>query len=369
MFRQTIFIISAIFSVAIITPLPAIAAPANVLLIVDASGSMSTKIGNGQTRLIAAKSAVSDLVKQMPADSHLGLMLYGHRRAKDCSDIELVTPVGANNSNNIITRVNAVDAKGETPIADSLRQAAKAFSALKGQDNHVVLVTDGIEECKGDPCAAATEVKNSGLDVKIDIVGFTLTGAQGKTIECVTKTTGGTYYPAQDAKALGAALQQVKQEIAAATPPAPAKAAEHDYGTPIRGGDAFDGAVALKPATLYHLNYVQPVGRQDFFKIDAKGGQRIQVTLTGGVTSTIGGEISNSKRQNVAPSVGAGSVLPPHLRSISPTGRTVPIICSSSTPSIRPPSEPTQPFRSTWSTNTTPTPRAMPAPTKTQRSN
>lgn len=188
-------------------------ADSNVLFIFDASGSMKVKLENGQTRMSVAKQAMADSLRSMPADVQLGLLLYGHRRAKDCKDIELVSPIGADDAATIASTVESLTAKGETPIAASLKQAARSFAALKGQNNRVILVTDGIEECQGDPCAAAQDLKDSGLDLKVDIVGFTLNAQQRKTIECVSKTTGGQYYDAQDVKSLTSALTSVKEEV------------------------------------------------------------------------------------------------------------------------------------------------------------
>jgi Mg-chelatase subunit ChlD len=201
-------------------------AAANVLFIFDASGSMNSKVETGETRLQVAKSAVAYTLKELPSGTKLGLMLYGHRRSKDCSDIELVSPIGANDASTIASRVGSLRALGETPIADALQQALHSFAALKGQVNRIVLVTDGIEECNGDPCAAAQAVRDSGLELKVDIVGFTLNEEQRKAISCVADITGGQYYEAKDVSGLKAALAAVKQQVAANAeepkpPPAP----------------------------------------------------------------------------------------------------------------------------------------------------
>jgi Ca-activated chloride channel family protein len=99
--------------------------------------------------------------------------------------------------------------KGETPIAAALEQAIRSFAALKGQSNRVVLVTDGIEECGGDVCAAAQTVADAGLDLRVDVVGFTLTEKQ--TIRCIPEKTGGQYYEANNATGLTAAFNEVTQ--------------------------------------------------------------------------------------------------------------------------------------------------------------
>jgi hypothetical protein len=187
----------------------------NVLLIVDASGSMKKTVG-GESRMDAAKRVLGETLREMPKEARLGLMVYGHRRAKDCKDIELLSPIGADDAGKIATQIAALQPKGETPIAAALEQAARSFAALKGQSNSVVLVTDGIEECNGDPCAAAKAIKGAGLDLKVNIVGFTLNDKERAAIACVAKETGGVYYDAKDAKALTAALGQVRQQIAQA---------------------------------------------------------------------------------------------------------------------------------------------------------
>jgi Mg-chelatase subunit ChlD len=189
-------------------------AQSNVLFIVDASGSMKKKLESGESRMETAKKAMGEALAAMPPEARLGLLLYGHRKAKDCTDIELASPLGADDAQAISGRIQGLKAKGETPIAESLRQAARSFAALKGQDNRIVLVTDGIEECGGDPCAAAQELRDAGFDLKVDIVGFTLTEKQRALVQCVPEITGGQYYDAQNLSGLTAVLTQVAQAAA-----------------------------------------------------------------------------------------------------------------------------------------------------------
>ncbi len=183
-------------------------AESNVLFIFDASGSMKKAMPSGESRMDAAKKAMNGALATMPADVRLGLLLYGHRRAKDCTDIELVSPIGADDGKAIGARISALTAKGETPIAESLKQGMRSYAALRGQDNRMILVTDGIEECGGNVCAAAQEVRDAGFDLKVDVVGFTLTREQRALIQCVPDVTGGQYYDAQNMAGLSTALQK-----------------------------------------------------------------------------------------------------------------------------------------------------------------
>jgi Ca-activated chloride channel family protein len=193
-------------------------AQTNVMFIFDASGSMKAKAG-GETRIAAAKRAMSAALTEMPGGVRLGLLMYGHRRAKDCTDIELVSPIGSDEAGALDAVVQKVAPKGETPIAAALQKAAKSFAAFKGQQNTIVLITDGIEECRGDPCAAARALEDAGLDLKVHIVGYMLTAKQRAAIQCVTETTGGRYFEAANPKGLTAALKEVRKVVEAPTSP------------------------------------------------------------------------------------------------------------------------------------------------------
>jgi hypothetical protein len=187
-------------------------AESNVLFIFDASGSMKKPVDSGESRMDAAKRAMADTLAAMPPQVRLGLLLYGHRRARDCADLELVSPIGADDAKAIGARIAALTARGETPIAEALKQGMRSYAALKGQDNRMILVTDGIEECGGDVCAAAESVRDAGFDLKVDIIGFTLTDKQRALIQCVPDLTGGNYYDAQNLDGLKTALAAVAQK-------------------------------------------------------------------------------------------------------------------------------------------------------------
>jgi len=231
---------------------PAVA-QTNVLFVFDASGSMKRDAGAGENRMVVAKRAIGDTLRSMPASARLGLMVYGHRRSKDCADIELVSPIASEDAEALARYVGALDARGETPIAEALLRAGKSFAAFQGQSNRIVLVTDGIEECRGDPCAAARTLAGLGVDLKVDVVGFTLSDAQRKLIQCVPDITGGRYYDARDSGALRNALAQVRETVA--KPPAPPE--RFNLLSPKNGGavlvapnDAWQAAADEKEAVV-----------------------------------------------------------------------------------------------------------------------
>jgi|GEM_PF-2917446 len=97
---------------------------------------------------------MAELVESWPDGTNLGLIAYGHRQAGDCADIETLLEPQPVDKQHFIDTVNEINPKGKTPIAASLEQAAEV---LKYRDHNatVVLISDGLESCHGDPCAVA----------------------------------------------------------------------------------------------------------------------------------------------------------------------------------------------------------------------
>ena len=189
-------------------------AQTNVMFIFDASGSMKRAAGS-ESRIVAAKRAFSETLAAIPGGVRTGLIAYGHRKAKDCSDIEVVSPIGADQPSAQARMVQGFEAIGETPIAAAIERAGQTMSAFRGQSNSIVLITDGIEECRGDPCAAAAALGKLGIDVKVHVVGFALGAGESSKLQCVVEQTGGKYFDASDVTALRRTLAEVREIVVA----------------------------------------------------------------------------------------------------------------------------------------------------------
>jgi Ca-activated chloride channel family protein len=195
-------------------------AQSNVLIVLDASGSMAGKIGD-QVKMDLAERVVSDMVENMPADMNVGLVVYGARspRAKnDCKDIELLQPVRPPDVAAFQESLRGLNPRGMTPIGASLERAAEALRGVPGHST-IVLVSDGTETCKSDPCQVARQVhEQTGIDVKVHVVGLDVGGTERSTLECVAQSGGGKYYAVENEQELRSALE----EAAEVPPPAPA---------------------------------------------------------------------------------------------------------------------------------------------------
>lgn len=193
-----------------------------VIIILDASGSMWAQI-DGKPKLEIARESLRTVLQSVPADDEIGFMAYGHREKGSCDDIELIVPPQAGSASAISAAADSLKFLGKTPLTAAVKQAAEALKYTEDKAT-VVLITDGLETCGGDPCALGKELEASGIDFTADVVGFGLTADEGKQIACLADNTGGKYIQASDEKALQEALVETVAAPAPAPEPAPAPA-------------------------------------------------------------------------------------------------------------------------------------------------
>lgn len=182
------------------------------MVVLDASGSMNETDAPGP-RIDAAKKAVTSLVTALPADTKVGLTVYGATtgsgasdKAKGCQDIRTLVPVGPLDPASMSAAVNSVKASGYTPIGNALRAAAKALP--QEGPRSIVLVSDGEDTCAPPaPCDVAKELKKQGVDLTVHTVGFKVDAKARAQLSCVATATGGTYSDATDADQLTSALK------------------------------------------------------------------------------------------------------------------------------------------------------------------
>jgi Mg-chelatase subunit ChlD len=185
-------------------------------IILDASGSMRAKIGK-RTKMAIAKQALLDLAGDLKGreDLALAIRVYGHqsrRDKKDCKDSKLEIPFGAVDQERIIALLKGIKPQGYTPLAYSLRQAARDFKHPK-PERSIILITDGLETCKGDPCAVARKLASAGLKVTLHVVGFDLKRGEMQKLSCLTKPSGGLLLEAKNAGELGRALKKAIKRV------------------------------------------------------------------------------------------------------------------------------------------------------------
>jgi len=182
-----------------------------IMFIVDSSGSMQGKI-EGRMKLDVAREVLLAVVPELPADVRLGLAAYGHRRKNDCQDVEILIPPGSNEKQELIARVNALAPMGMTPIALALSTVAENLKSRKAETT-IVLLTDGLESCGGDPRGVVEKMKQEGLLFILYVVGYDVKDSENKELLSLAAEGGGRYFSAHDAASLLAALEMVRKDI------------------------------------------------------------------------------------------------------------------------------------------------------------
>ena len=204
------FLTLVCFSLLPPTPLAAQDRP-NTILVLDGSGSMWGQI-DGINKIVIARDVVGELLQSFPEDQNLGLAAYGHRTRGDCADIETLVAPGPDTLPAIRDAVQGISPKGKTPMTDAIIAAAKALRYTEEKAS-VILVSDGIETCHPDPCAAARVLEEAGIDFTAHVVGFDVTDpAALAQMRCLAEETGGTFTSASNAGELTTALATVVAE-------------------------------------------------------------------------------------------------------------------------------------------------------------
>jgi Mg-chelatase subunit ChlD len=199
----------------------------DLLLIFDSSGSMLEKTKDGVSKLQAAKEVINDLIKDFPAGRRLGLIVYGADARRACESVDVVRPLSEFDDAaraKLREYISKLDAKGHTPIARALEVTAGEMAQVKGL-SRVVLITDGMETCHGDPVNAASELV-AKTNTELDVIGFGLKPEESQAVEKIAKAGRGKYYDAQTAQKLQQDLRHVAKLTPVPPPPPPRERTE-----------------------------------------------------------------------------------------------------------------------------------------------
>ncbi len=191
-------------------------------IVMDYSGSMLNWID-------AAKIYMSAIIAQLPESVQTGFRVFGNNGGNNpytpimgkvknivkkdngkykvksatssylgstsgsCSATTQVASVASNNADAIRNGMYSAQIGGSTPLTLALEQAVEIdFASIpQNKPKKIILITDGGENCGGDPCAFAKELMKKRSDIVIDVV---LVSSSSSGLYCVANTTGGKIY-------------------------------------------------------------------------------------------------------------------------------------------------------------------------------
>ena len=267
-----------------------------ILFLFDASQSMYARWETNTKYEIASK-LLCDLVDSLQQFDHLQLALrvYGHTKKyppQDCDDTRLEVPFGTQNGFRIIKRLKEISPSGTTPIARSLDECQKDFPKEQGR-NIIILITDGIEECNGDPCAVSLQLQKKGIALKPFVIGLGVNKDFLKQFECV-----GNYFDAANETSfkniLGVVITQALNNTTAQVNLLDISGKPTETNVNMTFYDRFTGAIRYN-----FVHTLNGMGFPDTLQIDPLGNYRLvvhtipsvlkdSITLTPGKHTIIG---------------------------------------------------------------------------------
>jgi Ca-activated chloride channel homolog len=184
-----------------------------IMFVLDASGSMWGKVG-AEEKIVAAKRVLKGEIAKLPDTAEAGLIAYGHRSKTDCNDIETLSAIKPVDKAGLSKQVDGLDPKGKTPTTNALRKAIEEVRARKTTDTvKIVLVSDGLETCDGNPCKLIREARAAGVNITLHVIGFDVGQVSVAQLECTAQAGGGLYFDAQNAEGLAAALAAATGDV------------------------------------------------------------------------------------------------------------------------------------------------------------
>ncbi len=244
-----------------------VAKKTRLLFLLDASGSMFAKWENSE-RWTVAKAMLSKMADSLDTyqDLEVALRVYGHlspAQDRNCKDTRLEVPFGSKNAAAIKQKLAQITPKGNTPITYSLEQAGNDFPVDANARNIIIIITDGLESCNGDPCATSQALQKKNVFLRPFIIGLGDDPGYQQQFGCM-----GNYYNAADIKTFQKVMENVinlalkKTTVSVELTDGQGKAVETNVNMTFLNS-------ATKQVEYNLVHYMTAAGKQEKLEIDA----------------------------------------------------------------------------------------------------
>lgn len=253
--------------------------PSRLEVILDVSNSMWGQIA-GTTKIELARKALIDALQELPRTVHVGLRAYGHRvdvveKESACMDTERLVVPGPGNGPIIARIVKTLKPKGQTPIARILGETARDVRS-EGGATVILLISDGIESCGGNPAAVASELSSSNVKIALHTVGVGVSAQEAAALKALAEAGAGRYFNAPSGEQL---LESVGSVVRSSTK----LILEQDNVTSfpltvlrVSGGNTVKDSEVLQFGTYSFTNHL--FREQRYFAVAGNPGETMQLS-------------------------------------------------------------------------------------------
>lgn len=167
-----------------------------LVVILDSSASMG-RLEAGVSHLNAVKDALISVAREGLLGPGVDVVAFGSRfdqsdKERSCADVLSLRSAGNDNALGLSRALQALEPKGYTSIARSFDFAATGFSL--GSVTRIILITDGVERCGGDPVHAIRSLRRMNHNVSLDIIGLILDLEEKEALKALAEFGGGRLF-------------------------------------------------------------------------------------------------------------------------------------------------------------------------------
>lgn len=139
-----------------------------IMILLDASGSMSEKDQSGNQKIDSAKKTINTMLRQFQKNNtSVGLMAFN----TGCEPATLLVDPLNKDFSKIKKTVDEIRADGSTPLASSIHAAGEVLKDYNAT-TRLIVISDGGESCGGDPVFEAQQLRQSEDPVFIDVIAY-----------------------------------------------------------------------------------------------------------------------------------------------------------------------------------------------------
>jgi uncharacterized protein YegL len=180
----------------------------NVVIVLDSSGSMRKRMG-GVSKMDAAKSALKEVLKQVPETTHVGLLVFSAKNLRT----DWVYPLGPRDDAKLMAAIDRPMPGGSTPLGRYIKMGADRLLEERAKQfgygsYRLLIVTDGEADDPAKVNRFAPEIIARGITT--DVIGVAM--AQDHTLAKVAHS----YRRADDPASLKKAVAEVFAEVSTA---------------------------------------------------------------------------------------------------------------------------------------------------------